>query len=84
MDTYIGKRKRSHKMSIATLEGVIEQGQIILKSNLHLPDKTKVYVVIPGLEIEKYARILSPRLAKPEQAIDFELEVIEETSDASL
>ena len=40
-------------MSIATLEGVVEQGQIILKSNLHLPDKTKVYVVIPGLEIEK-------------------------------
>jgi len=26
---YIGKRKNSHKMSIATLEGVVEQGQII-------------------------------------------------------
>ena len=71
-------------MSIITLEGIVEKGQIRLKPNLQLPDKTKVYVVVPDIQVERYARIFSPRLADPEEAIDFKMEVVEESSSAPL
>lgn len=71
-------------MGIVTLEGIVEKGQIRLKPNLQLPDKTKVYVVVPDIQVEKYARIFSPRLANPEQAADFKMEVAEESSSATL
>jgi len=71
-------------MSIVTLEGIVEKGQIRLKPNLQLPDKTKVYVVVPNIQVERYARIFSPRLANPGQAIDFKMEVAEESSSATL
>ncbi len=34
-------------MSVLTFEGIVENGQIRLKTGFHLPDKTKVYVVVP-------------------------------------
>ena len=71
-------------MSIVALEGFVEEGQIRLKTNLRLPEKTKVYVVVPGIQVEKYARIFSPRLANAEQATDFKMEVAEESSSATL
>ncbi|HEY3229736.1 MAG TPA: hypothetical protein VGJ87_10975 [Roseiflexaceae bacterium] len=69
-------------MSVITLEGVVEHGQIRLKTDVQLPDNTTVYVVIPDIEIQQTARVLTPHLTHPEQAADFKLEVIEETSDA--
>jgi hypothetical protein len=69
-------------MSIVTLEGIVEHGQIRLKSGVHLPDNTKVYVVVPGMQVEEIAHVVSPRLARPEQAADFKLEVVEEPADA--
>lgn len=45
---------------------------------------TKVYVVVPDAESQRIAHLRSPRLAHPEQAIDFKLEVIEEGTDAGL
>ena len=71
-------------MSVMTIEGIVENGQIRLKSDIHLPEKLRVYVVIPDLPIERVAHIYSPRLAHPEEAEDFKLEVIEESSDAQL
>ena len=65
-------------MQVTTFEGVIENGKIRLNTNISLPEKTKVYVVVPGLETPKTAHIYSPRLAYPEQAVDFKKEVIEE------
>jgi hypothetical protein len=65
-------------MSIVTLEGIVQEGQIRLKTDFHLPNKTKVYVVVPDIQVEKYAHIFSPRLANPEQAIDFKMEITEE------
>ena len=62
-------------MGVVTLEGIVEDGQIRLPSNVRLPDNTKVYVVIPGLEVERVARVFSPRLARPADASDFILEV---------
>lgn len=63
-------------MSIVTIEGVVEHGQIRLKSDIQLPDNTKVYVVVPGMQIQQSAHVVSPRLAYPEQAADFKLEVV--------
>jgi hypothetical protein len=71
-------------MSIITFEGVIDNGQVRLKNNVRLPDNTRVYVVVPDIQVEEVAHIYSPRLAHSEQAADFTLEVTEEASDASL
>ncbi len=71
-------------MGVVTLEGIVKHGQIQLKTNVRLPEQTKVYVVVPDVQIEQRARIFSPRLAHPEQAVDFEMQVIEESPDASV
>lgn len=59
-------------MGVATFEGVVEHGRICLKDRIHLPENTKVLVVVPELEIQGQARVVSPRLANPAQAADFE------------
>lgn len=70
-------------MGIVAFEGVVDKGQIRLKSNVLLPDKAKVYVMIPDLEIQQ-VQLVSPRLAHPEQAADFHKEVIEVSDDANV
>ena len=62
-------------MTILTVEAIVEHGQIRLPANVRLPDKAKVYVLVPGVPSEPAARIASPRLAHPEQAADFAMEV---------
>jgi hypothetical protein len=69
-------------MPVVTLEGVVENGQIRLKTDRPLPEKTKVYVVIPEYELAPPLHMMSPRLAHPEQAADFVKQVIEGTGDA--
>ena len=71
-------------MKVTTLEGTVEKGLIRLPANVHLPEKARVYVVIPDLEVTPTAYVGSPRLVRPGQAIDFEKEVIQETPDAGL
>jgi hypothetical protein len=72
-------------MGVVTLEGIVEDGQIRLPSNVRLPEKTKVYVVVPGgVEVEQVARLISPRLARPEEASAFRMDVSEVAPDASL
>jgi len=61
-----------------TLEGVVVNGQIQLTTEIQLPNKTKVYVVIPNVQPNPTARIVTPRLANPKQAKDFKLEVVSE------
>jgi hypothetical protein len=63
-------------MSVSTIEGYVENGQIHLPANVKLPDRAKVFIVIPDLEILRGPiRIVSPRLANPQQAADFRMEV---------
>ena len=71
-------------MQVTTFEGVVQNGQIRLIGNIELPESTKVYVLIPGLEDKRTFRVYSPRLAHPEQAIDFKKEMVEEVANASL
>ena len=65
-------------------EGIVENGQIRLLDNIHLPDQTKVYIVVPARRGEKPIRIFSPRLAHPEQIADFKMTVTEEPTDDRL
>ena len=71
-------------MPIVTLEGVVEHGQIKLVTPIPLPENTKVYVVIPDLRSEPSARLVSPRLAHPEQVADFQMEVSEDPGDVNV
>jgi hypothetical protein len=71
-------------MGVTTIEGVVENGRIRLPAAVRLPERTKVYVVIPDVEVQTVAYIGSPRLVYPEQAVDFVKEVIEEPSDGDL
>jgi hypothetical protein len=71
-------------MSVITLEGVVEHGQIRLTTNFQLPDNIKVFVVVPDIEIQQSARIITPRLLQRDKVADFAMEVIEDASDAGI
>ena len=69
-------------MNVITYECVVENGCIHLPADAMLPEKSKVYVIVPGMELPRAARIMSPRLADPSQAPFFKLEVTKEGEDA--
>ena len=71
-------------MRVTTFEGIVEKGQIRLPATIRLPERAKVYVVIPDIEVQTVAYIGSPQLVYPEQAADFKKEVVEEPPDAGL
>jgi hypothetical protein len=74
-------------MKVVTYEGVVENGQVRLPAGATLPEKAKVYVVVPEvpeLGVQRVVNIASPRLVHPEEAPDFVKEVFEERSDAGL
>jgi hypothetical protein len=47
-------------MGVRTFEGIVEQGQIRLPATVRLPERAKVYVVIPDIEVQPVAFIGSP------------------------
>ena len=67
-------------MAVSSFEGIVENGQIRLLENVTLPEKTRIFVVIPDLESALKAHIYCPRLAHPEQADDFAKQVFEVSS----
>ena len=76
-------------MKVISYEGIVENGCVHLPAGVLLPEKAKVYVVVPGISEsgdQRLAHVGSPRLAHPEQASDFIKEVIdiEERTDADL
>lgn len=71
-------------MQVATFEGVVENGEIRIKPNIRLPEKTKVFVVVPNYQAQKIIRLASPRLAHPEQAADFKKEIVEVSSNGGV
>ena len=64
-------------MAQLTFEGFVEHGQIRLKEDVHLPEKTRVYVVVPE-NGDRAVNFPSPRLVHPEQSSHFVLEMVEE------
>jgi hypothetical protein len=69
---------------LATYEGIVENGRVTLPSNLGIPEKTRVYVLVPDFKSPSTALVASPHLANPEQGKDFEKLVSEDTTDANL
>jgi len=70
-------------MGPLTFEGVVEHGQIRLKDQVQLPENTKVYVTVA----EGAGRALhfpSIRLAHPEQASHFVMDVTEDDPNAGI
>jgi hypothetical protein len=66
-------------MSVATVEAIVENGQIRLPPNVHLPEHARVYVVVPDAVAPlPSSRVISPRLARSDQAADFSKHVTEE------
>lgn len=63
---------------IQTYEAVYEDGVIRLTDDVHLPEHTRVFVIVPEATVVPANRIGSPRLVHPEQAADFVKEVVEE------
>jgi hypothetical protein len=71
-------------MTILTVEGFVENGQIRLPESVTLPEHAKVYVVVPDVQSPHRASLPSPRLLHPEQASDFAKQVTEVLPDAQL
>jgi hypothetical protein len=73
-------------MTIAAYEGVVENSRVQLPAGVCLPEKAKVYVVVPEVTIDigsigPAAHIRSPRLVHPENARDFVQEVLPENKE---
>jgi hypothetical protein len=64
-----------------TYEGMIIDGQIRLSEPLHLTERSRVLVTVPEDDQPPTGHVYTPRLAQPEQAKDFAMEV-EEVRDA--
>ena len=69
---------------LATYEGIVEDGRVRLPSNAGIPEKTRVYILVPDVENFSAPSVASPHLANPEQVIDFEKRIIEDTTDANV
>lgn len=67
---------RYHKIGILTIEGVVDNRQIKLTSDVRLPEHTKVLVVVPDTVIEQSAHLYSPRLKNQNEEADFRTESI--------
>jgi hypothetical protein len=71
-------------MKVATYEGIVEDGSVRLPDDVSLPEKTKVYIVVPTVEAQPVAHLRSPRLARSDQIADFRKEVIKDLEDAGV
>lgn len=66
-------------MNLIAFEAVVDAGQIKLPPDVQLPDKAKVFILVPDTPAPAVAHIFSPRLANTAQAKDFVLEVEEDS-----
>jgi hypothetical protein len=64
-------------MKVTTFEGFVENGQVRLPVSVRLPERAKVYVVVPDIEVPSASYVGSPRLTRIEQVADFEKEVFD-------
>jgi hypothetical protein len=81
---FLQEPKKDCSMNATTYPGIVENGQIRLDNNVRLPEKTAVFVVVPSDEPVAATRIASPRLARPEQTVDFVKVVVQESPNAGV
>ena len=63
---------------LATYEGVVENGRVRLPPDADILEGTPVYVLVPNAETHPLPRIATPHLADPDQAKDFEKQIVAE------
>ena len=71
-------------MMVNAIEGVVENGRILLREDVSLPENTKVYVIVADQNGSRAARVHSPRLADPSQSQDFRKQILELPPNAKL
>ncbi|MEW6751258.1 MAG: hypothetical protein AB1505_09810 [Candidatus Latescibacterota bacterium] len=64
-------------MPVPTYEGIVENGLIRLNEGVRLPEKAKVYVVVPGAAVPAGEHLRSPRLTNSRDAADFAKTIVE-------
>lgn len=69
---------------MVTYEAVIENGHVRLAPGVDLPDRARVFVVVPDQTETPGPRIWSPRLVHPHDAAGFRMEVRDEAPDAHI
>jgi len=65
-------------VKVTAYEAVVENGRVKLPEAVHLPERSRVYVLVPGVEEFRVFHVGRPRLAQPERAGDFTMTVAEE------
>jgi hypothetical protein len=63
-------------MTVTTFEAIVDKGQIRLPTDIHLPENTKVYVVVPNVDLGLPPKIASPRLVHRQEGADFKKEIL--------
>jgi hypothetical protein len=71
-------------MKGTTYEATVQDGRVVLPEEAHIPDNTRVYVVVPEVDDVYCFRMMTPRLAHRDQAADFTMQVELEGDDARL
>lgn len=66
---------------LATYEGMIENGRGRLPSDARMPEKTRVYVLVPAAETLLARHVAGPHLVDSQQAKDFQKQVIEDVTE---
>jgi hypothetical protein len=67
---------------LATDEGMIENGCGRLQSDVRIPGNTLEYFLVRDAETHSARSIASPHLAHPEQAREFQMQVLEDATKA--
>lgn len=71
-------------MKATAYHAIIENGQVKLIDAVSLPEHSRVNIVVPDASGAAVLRVGSPKLADPERARDFRMEVSEEPPNAGL
>ncbi len=71
-------------MKGTTYEATVRDGCVVLPEDAHIPDNTRVYVVVPASNVAERVRMMSPRLVHRDDVRDFTMQVEREGDDARL
>lgn len=62
----------------------MENGRVKLPPEAAVPDRTRVYVIVPDVEAVPALFVPSPHLANPEQIKDFEKRIVDDITNAGV
>lgn len=71
-------------MKGTTYEATVQDGRVVLPEDAHIPDNTRIYVVVPADADSSRVRMMSPRLVHPNEAENFTMQVEHEGDNVRL